>query len=122
MRWRMIRHAVLLGLLVAGTSLEVRAEPWVEGTIRDRAIAHGVSPDRMVAVAVCESKLNPLAVGARGEVGLYQLAGFGLLPHFFRVGYDDAWSATQQADYAARAFSGEWRAQGVGPSHWSCAR
>lgn len=92
----------------------------VVATIAERAGAHGVDADRLVALARCESGLDPRAVGSLGEVGLYQLAPFGLLPHFRRVGYRDHWSVWEQADYVARAFAGEWLDQGVGPRHWSC--
>lgn len=64
--------------------------------------------------------MYPFAVGRAGERGLFQLHPAGLLPHFRKVGYDDEWDYWQQADYAARAFAGEWRSEGVGPWHWSC--
>src|SRR5207244_10001734 len=37
----------------------------------------------LATVAWCESRFNPNAVGKAGEIGLFQLASFGLLPMFY---------------------------------------
>lgn len=87
----------------------------VVAIIREAASAYGLSGDYLVAVADCESTLDVWAVGAAGELGLFQLHPRGLLPTFRAWGYSDPWDASEQAWFAARAFS-----LGYG-SHWSCA-
>jgi hypothetical protein len=81
-------------ILFAVLDRPVSANPAVIETIHERAAAHGQSGPYLVAVARCESRLDPGAVGR---------------------GYSDPWSAWQQADYVASAFS-----RGLA-GHWSCA-
>lgn len=86
----------------------------IEALIVDAAERHGVSPERLLRVARCESRLDPYAVGRAGERGVFQLHPYGLLRAFWMAGYTDEWDAEQQADYAASAF-----AAGLA-GHWSC--
>lgn len=86
----------------------------VRAVLVDAAERHGVSAAVVVAVASCESDLHPGAVGRAGELGLFQLHPAGLLPAFYRLGYDDPWSVWQQGDFAARMFAGGMA------RHWSC--
>jgi hypothetical protein len=102
-------------ILFAVLDRPVSANPAVIETIHERAAAHGQSGPYLVAVARCESRLDPGAVGGQGEVGLFQLHPRGLLRDFYARGYSDPWSAWQQADYVASAFS-----RGLA-GHWSCA-
>jgi hypothetical protein len=88
----------------------------VAAVVRERAVAHDVSPWLLEALAVCESTSNPDAVGAAGELGLFQLHPRGLLPAFYRMGFDDPWSVYQQADFAAWAIANGYA------RHWSCWR
>jgi hypothetical protein len=109
----------LIGLTLALHLLQAQpaaANPVVIDVIHERAAAHGQSGSYLTAVARCESRLDPYAVGALGEKGLFQLASFGLLPTFYAWGYSNPWSAWEQSDFAARAF-----ARGMS-YHWSCAR
>jgi hypothetical protein len=76
----------------------------------------------MLAVAACESVLDPYAVGDHGSsLGLFQVHVFGLRSEFLewateRYGYADVWDPYMQASYAA------WKvAQGYG-YHWTCYR
>jgi hypothetical protein len=84
-------------------------------TISERAAAYGISGAYLVRVARCESTLDPYAVGARGEQGLFQLHPRGMGLRFWRDGYTDIWSIWQQADFTSRMF-----ASGLS-FHWSCA-
>lgn len=84
-------------------------------TIYDRAAAHGMSGAYLLQVARCESTLDPYAVGARGEQGLFQLHPRGMGLRFWSMGYTDIWSIWQQADFTSRMF-----AAGHG-RQWSCA-
>jgi hypothetical protein len=88
----------------------------VAAVVRERAVAHDVSPWLLEALATCESRLDPEAVGAAGELGLMQLHPRGLLPAFYRMGFDDPWSVYQQADFAAWAIANGYA------RHWSCWR
>jgi len=106
-----------------------RYEPASRGpraVIEEAAERNGVPAGPLIALAVCESRLDP---GARGDYGrshgLYQLndlRGTGLLWHFYAVGYTDAYDADQAADYVARVYAGEWARDGVTLRRWSCWR
>ncbi len=115
--FRILRHAAVLALIAAATASQAMAgPPELEAIVAERAAAHGVNPAYLIAVAGCESGWDPFAVGAAGELGLMQLLpGRGMLAVFYSWGYDEVWSAWQQADFAARAF-----AYGLG-WNWSCA-
>jgi hypothetical protein len=110
MKWFLV-----LVLLVA-TSVPAYADEdvSVSDVIIDRAQAHGVSASAMLRLANCESRMDPRAVGRQGEIGLMQLAPFGLLPLFYQRGHTNPWSAYQQADFTAWAIS-----SGLA-GHWSC--
>lgn len=89
------------------------AQGSMEGIIREAAARYGVDGDWLLAVAICESSLNPSTVGPNGEIGLFQFMestywGYG--------GQGDIWNPYNQADLAARMFS-----QGLS-YHWTCAR
>jgi len=85
--------------------------------VHQYAAAEGVSVVWLLAVGQCESRLEPYAVGAEGEVGPYQwhpqglwwstpAATAGLSP----------WDIEQNVAMAAWAFKRGYA------SHWSCAR
>jgi hypothetical protein len=114
---RMLRHAALLGLLAVGLAGPVQAdEADVVAVIYQAAERYGVSGARLLAVARCESTLNPWAVGRQGERGLFQLHPQGELRTFHARGYGDPFNAWEAADFAAARF-----AEG-GSGAWSCAR
>ncbi len=125
----MTRRA-LIGALAAvvmlATAPPVAAEhnaPWVVPLIEERASAHGVSASYMIRVARCESSLNPGAVGDHGSShGLYQLNDYrtGLIWHFYRQGYESAYSAWEASDYFARVAAGEFAGEGVTTRRWTC--
>lgn len=87
----------------------------VEHIVRAAAVKWGINPDRFVAVAKCESGLNPRAQSPHGKyVGIFQFdiaswtsrsrnAGFGGRPW---------WDAKANAGTAA------WLWKTSGPSHW----
>ena len=110
--------AILGALAVVGSGVgpaRAQSPEEVRGIIADRAAAHGQSIPYLTRVAECESRLDIRAIGQRGEQGLYQLLPGGELTRFYSYGYDDPWSAWQQADFTARRFS-----EG-GARAWSCA-
>ena len=112
--------ALLRGLMAALLlAVPVQASEWSEwdvaGTITEAAERHGVDAELLLAVAWCESKYDPYAIGDRGlSLGLFQLHRYGLQGDFWRQGYTDVWSAEQQADYAA------WQFSLGNAGHWSC--
>lgn len=115
LRWLAMVAALTMASALFAASLAPAHAQSVEDVIYERAEAHGVSGDYLAAVAWCESTYDPYAVGAAGELGLFQLHPYGLLPSFYGLGYTDPWDVWEQADYAAWAFS-------VGlASHWSCS-
>lgn len=114
--------AVWFFALLVGVPQAHAAAPYVEpstddiiATIVDRADAYGVDAYLLVRVAWCESRFDRFAVGAQGEVGLFQLHPRGKLATFWRW-YDDPYDVWQQSDFAAWQFSEGQR------HHWSCAR
>jgi hypothetical protein len=84
--------------------------------IHQRAAQYGVSGAWLERTIWCESRFNPRAVGAAGELGAAQLHPRGLLPRFFALGYTDPMNFDQAVTFTARMFS-----QGQS-SHWTCAR
>lgn len=95
----------------------------VRDVIADAAARHDVSPGLLIALATCESRLDPSAVGDHGSShGLIQLSDLptGLLGHFHDQGYATAYSAWESADYLARVASGEFAWEGVTLRRWSC--
>lgn len=87
----------------------------VEGLIRYHAARYGVDPDTMVAVARCESSLNPTAVGdvsLGGSYGTWQIYSKAHPTVTREQAFDPDWSS----DWAARQFAAG-RA-----SMWTCSR
>lgn len=117
----------LSGAAPAGAQEGVRPSrtAWVVDLLAERAAAHGVAAAPLVALARCESSLDPGALGDRGRShGLIQLNDrpTGLLDHFHRAGYATAYSAWQSADYLARVAAGEFAEEAVTLRRWSCWR
>lgn len=99
----------------------------VTAIITDRANAWGVDPAEMIAVASCESHLDPDAVGDHGDsVGLFQINANGLADEFWAEGYSSRYNAWESADFAAEQFSrgnaGAWSCtylvDGATPPWW----
>lgn len=105
---------LLFGVPYAAAQTPDTAEA-IATTIAERATAYGVDPDWLISVAWCESKLDPFAIGAQGEVGLFQLHPRGKLVTFTRY-YRDPWSVWEQSDFTA------WQISIGQAAHWSCAR
>jgi hypothetical protein len=125
-----MRRFIPLGLL-AGVFVSGVGQAWgqtpddVQVVIREAAATYGVPAAPLVALGRCESRLDPGAVGDSGRShGLFQLNDLptGLLWHFLRVGYSDAYDVVQAATYVARVASGEWARDGVTLRRWSCYR
>lgn len=111
---------VILAIILAGLTFQpAHADPSdVAATIAviyDRAAAHGQSGAAMERLAMCESRLDPNAVGDHGtSIGLFQISDRGLLPLFRQWGYTDRTDPWQAADFTARALAAGLRA------HWHC--
>ena len=115
---------VVLARSASGQEAE-RFEPSSRGGVRaiivDRAEAHGVAAGPLIALAQCESRLDPGAVGDHGSShGLVQLSDLstGLLWDFYRRGYTNAYDPWEAADYLAAVSAGEYA--GIRLSRWSC--
>ena len=109
----------MAGLLLVALLLPAQAAASehqdVPSVIVEAAARHDVDAELLLAVAWCESKYDPWAIGDRGlSLGLFQLHRYGLQGDFWAAGYTDIWSAEQQADYAA------WMFSRGGAGHWSC--
>jgi septal ring factor EnvC (AmiA/AmiB activator) len=101
--------------IAAATSPPGGASPWSQqqiiAIIRAAAARYGVSGDKMVRVAQCESGLNPRAYDpASGASGLFQF----MPGTFYGNGGHNIWDPYDQSDVASRMFS---RGQG---GSWSC--
>lgn len=111
--------ALLLAALAARPSHAQRAftPADVHALIQHYAAAYGVSAPWLLAVAECESGLQPYAVGRLGEVGAFQWHPRGLWPYTpdGRIGVSP-WDVEANIRNAAWAFS-----RGLS-FHWSCAR
>ncbi|HEX2241595.1 MAG TPA: transglycosylase SLT domain-containing protein [Actinomycetota bacterium] len=70
----------------------------MESIIVGAAEEFGLSPDYLVAVAMCESSLNPYAVSPAGYYGLFQ---FGPIT-WSEFGYGSIWDPVAQSRTAAR--------------------
>ncbi|MHB8510370.1 MAG: transglycosylase SLT domain-containing protein [Candidatus Dormibacteria bacterium] len=78
--------------------------------IRAAAARHGVDPNQMLRVAMCESGLNPNAYNPSGATGLFQFKPATFYGHGGHNIYDPA----DQSEIAARMFA-------AGLSYeWSC--
>jgi hypothetical protein len=97
----------------------------VAAVVRERAVAHDVSPWLLEALVRCEAGpgFDPEVIGDHGHShGLAQLSDLptGLLAHFHAQGFITAYDAWEAADYLARVASGEWAGEGVTLKRWSC--
>lgn len=108
--------ATTVALAVGPGAVQAQGIEEVQAIIREAAATHGVSGDRLIQVAHCESRFNPHAVGRAGEQGLFQLLPAGLGRTFRTMGYGDPFNAREASDFAAWAF-----AHGLS-RHWTCAR
>ena len=63
----------LMFLLCVLDLAQAQTKKEIERIIREVAEAKGFDPDLAVAIAIVESGLNPNAVGALGEIGVFQL-------------------------------------------------
>jgi hypothetical protein len=87
----------------------------VEGLIRYYAAIHGANADDMVAVAMCESSLNPNAVGditLGTSRGIFQIHKPSHPTITDAQAFDPDWSS----EWAARHFAAGRQ------SMWTCAR
>lgn len=90
--------------------------------IKDAAERHGADAEQMMAVAICESGLNPEALNKNdpgtGSKGLFQFQDGTFYGHAAQMGIDlpDIWNDTQQIELAAWMFG-----RGL-QFHWTCAR
>ena len=87
----------------------------MEGLIRWHAVRHGVNPDDMLAVAKCESSLNPRAVGdlhLGTSRGLFQIHR----PSHPTITDEQAFDPDWSSEWAARQFAAGRS------SMWTCAR
>lgn len=75
--------ALFFVVLLIGEKANGATREEVELLIREVAISQSIDPDLAVAIAEVESGMNPLAIGKRGEVGVFQLH-----PEFHQVERD----------------------------------
>ena len=75
----------------------------------------GVPRAWLLAIVRCESRLEPYAIGRRGELGAVQLHPRGLLPVFYAVGYTDPFNPYESVYFLAEQLL-RGRAR-----HWACA-
>lgn len=83
----------------------------IRAIIAAAALAHGVDPSWMIAIATCESGLDPRAVEPHGHYGLFQF-----LPSTYAAnGGHDLWNPVEQAAVTATmlAHGQAWQ--------WACA-
>lgn len=117
MRKRLFVVLVAAAALAMGPgTVQAQGIEEIQAIIREAAGRHGVSGDRLVQVARCESRFITHAVGRAGEQGLFQLHPSGLRRTFLNMGYGDPFNAWEASDFTAWAF-----AHGLS-SHWTCAR
>jgi hypothetical protein len=108
---------LLAGVVGAGIVQAQQIGPAeAQAIIREHAATWGVSGDRLVSVARCETgnSWRTDLIGRQGEVGPFQLLpgrGNGL-DTFYRWGYSDPTDWHDASDFAARMFAagrgGEW--------------
>jgi soluble lytic murein transglycosylase-like protein len=76
----------------------------------------GVDPDLMLAIAACESNLNPNAVGPDGAAGLFQIA-----PRTWQWGVETlGLGSVSPLDPQANAEVAAWLLATLGPGQWGC--
>jgi len=110
----MNRHQLLLTAAVALSTFlgvafgshPVQAQGGYEAAIYDACARHGCNGDQLVRVMYCESGGNPSAVGAQGEVGLFQIK--------MEIWPVNAWDPYASIEFAAQMF-----ASGQG-GNWVC--
>jgi hypothetical protein len=113
---RAVQHLVILGMIALSVqTVHAQSAEEILTVIQEAAARHGVSAPAMVALARCESRLDPNAVGDHGQsIGLFQIHNAGLLSLFRQQGYTDRTDPWQAADFTARALAAGLRA------HWHC--
>jgi soluble lytic murein transglycosylase-like protein len=75
----------------------VAAQGGYEAAIYDACARYGCDGAQLVRVANCESGMNPNAVGAQGEVGLFQIK--------MEIWGVNAWDPYASIDFAAQMFA-----------------
>jgi soluble lytic murein transglycosylase-like protein len=101
-----IQPALATGYTVADT----------EAAITEASAHYGLGYQYLHGVVWCESRLEPYAVGSRGERGPVQiLPGGGEEPRFYDAGYSDVWDPYQAVPFLAAELR-----LGRGGA-WSCA-
>jgi len=87
------------------------APPWIAEAIFSAAAEYGQDPWYMLRIAACESHFDPYAVGAMGEIGLFQI----FPDEYAEYGVTDAYDVWDASYATARQFSlgNAWR--------WTCA-
>ena len=90
----------------------------IVAAIEAAAREFGQDPDLLVRVAKCESRLNPVAVGKAGEIGIFQFKSATFAKNAAKLGYSlaDIWDVRAQARVSAEMFG---RAQ---QWQWTCFR
>jgi soluble lytic murein transglycosylase-like protein len=91
-------------------------EPDVPALIVDAAIRWGLSPERMLRVAWCESRWDPDARGTGGHQGVFQFAPRTWAWASTNVGLEGASPFDPEANVEAAS----WLMATQGPSHWGC--
>lgn len=93
---------------------------WIQQVIQGVAARYDISAWAVDKTLRCESGNYQWAViigertGQAGELGIAQLHPQGLLPVFYKLGYDSPFSIIQSIDFLGWAWS-----QGMA-NHWSC--
>lgn len=77
------------------------APGWIAEAIFSAAATYGVDPWVLMRVAACESHFDPNAIGAAGEIGLFQI----FPGEQSEYGIANPWDVWDSANGTARAFS-----------------
>ncbi|MBI2325336.1 MAG: transglycosylase SLT domain-containing protein [Chloroflexi bacterium] len=90
----------------------------IERTIRAAALEFGVDQEALLRVAVCESQLDPLAIGPADELGTFQFRARTFRANARTLGYTvaDILDVRAQARVAAEMWSRDQQWQ------WTCAK
>jgi soluble lytic murein transglycosylase-like protein len=108
---------LLVGLYASVEEVHSEQES-IPDLITKYAALYGANPDQLLRVTACESGLNPLATGLRGERGVLQVERFTwqeLAPQIgVSANFDEAYSAPSNVAVAAYSWAlGEtWRWRG----------